>query len=61
MKQKLFSQIIDDDSGGATLEIVIITAVLIAIALLFNDSLRSYAKKIFDAVFTDQVLDKIQY
>lgn len=52
--------ILYDEQAGATLEVVIVTAVLIAISLLFNDKLREYAKSLFDAVFNNSIIDRIQ-
>ncbi|NLZ70192.1 MAG: hypothetical protein GX907_02515 [Clostridiaceae bacterium] len=40
-----------DRSGGATLEVAVVTAVLVAIALIFNQQIREYAKSIFEQVF----------
>lgn len=52
--------VLQDNSGAATLEIVIIIAVLLAIALIFNSELRSFAQSIFDKVFDEQsVLSQI--
>lgn len=41
------------EKGLGTLEVVILIAVLIAIALIFNDSIRSFAQKLFKFVFDD--------
>jgi hypothetical protein len=40
--------------GFGTLEIVIIIAVLLTIALLFRQSITGYAKNLINTVFNDQ-------
>lgn len=50
-----------NQEGGATLEVVIITAVLIALALLFNEQIRNFANQIFQTVFNQSILEKIGY
>lgn len=42
-----------EESGSAVLETVIVIAVIIAIAILFNTQLRAYAEKLINAVFSD--------
>lgn len=55
-----FPSLYYDENGAATLEIVIIIAVLIAIALIFNTQLRNFATSLFNKVFDDNsVLDQI--
>lgn len=49
-----------DERGLGTLEIVILIAVLLAVALLFNDQIRQFADKLFKAVFNDgKVIQKL--
>lgn len=49
-----------DQRGLGTLEIVILIAVLLAVALLFNDQIRQFADKLFKAVFNDgKVIQKL--
>lgn len=44
----------EEEEAAATLEIVIIIAVLLAIALLFNKELRAFAKTLFDKIFNEE-------
>lgn len=42
-------------SGGfGTVEVVLITAVLIALALMFRTAITSYAQKLMDSVFNEE-------
>ena len=50
-----------DDRGMGTLEIVILIAILLAIALIFNEQIHSFSSRLFKAVFDDnRVISKIQ-
>ena len=40
--------------GMGTVEIVIILAILVALALIFRESLMKYAKHVMDFVFNEQ-------
>lgn len=52
--------LLEDRSGASTLEVVVVIAVLLAIALLFNTQIRSFAQSLFSKVFNDsEVLSKI--
>lgn len=46
-------------AGFGTLEVVIIIAVLLAIALIFRKTLTEYASKLIDAVFDESVIDNM--
>lgn len=48
-----------DKEAAATLEVVIISAILVALALIFNDKIREFAKLIFDKMFNKSVIDRI--
>lgn len=60
LKKKLFlcregiTCMSENKDGAATLEVVIIIAVLMAIALIFNTQLRQFAQNLFHKVFDDQ-------
>lgn len=43
--------------GLGTLEIVVITAVLLAIAMLFREQITRFAKELMEKVFSGNVLD----
>ena len=43
--------------GFGTLEVIIIIAVLITIALLFRENIISFAARLIDKVFTSSVID----
>jgi hypothetical protein len=43
--------------GFGTLEVIIIIAVLITIALLFRENIISFANNLIDKVFTSSVID----
>lgn len=42
-----------DEEGSAVLEVVIVIAVLLAVAVLFNNQLRGFADKLFTSVFAE--------
>jgi hypothetical protein len=44
-------------SGFGTLEVIIIIAILITVALLFRDKILEFADKLIRQVFTDSVID----
>jgi hypothetical protein len=43
--------------GFGTLEVIIIIAVLITIALLFRENIIAFANKLIDKVFTSSVIE----
>ena len=49
-------QVMNDERGIGTLEIVIIIAVLLAVALLFRESLMAFASNLISKVFDDGIL-----
>ncbi len=50
-----------DNRGMGTLEVVILVAVLLAIALIFNEQIRSFSSRLFKAVFDDSsIISKIK-
>lgn len=51
-----FKRLICDEEGSAILEAVIVIAVVIAIALLFNTQIREFAQKLFTSVFQNNSL-----
>lgn len=56
-----FKEKFKDDRGLGTLEIVIIIAVLMALAITFKDQIVAFSTKLFDAVFDNSVIDNISY
>lgn len=42
-----FNQFLNDEDGINTIEIVVLVAILIGLAILFKDSIFKYAKEIF--------------
>lgn len=42
-----------DEKGSVVLEAVIVIAVVLAIALIFNTQIKAFADKLFTAVFSD--------
>ncbi|MGI6545173.1 MAG: Flp1 family type IVb pilin [Fastidiosipilaceae bacterium] len=53
-------KLLADKRGMGTLEVVILIAVLIAIALIFNTAMRKFSNNIFKKVFDDKaVIDQI--
>lgn len=57
-KERLQSKV-QEKSGLGTLEIVIIIAVLLSVALLFRDQLTDFANELMGKVFDGSVLDRI--
>jgi Flp pilus assembly pilin Flp len=47
---QLFIDFLKDEDGISTVEIVVIIAILVGIALLFKDSILSFVKKIISNV-----------
>lgn len=45
--------------GFGTLEVVLIIAVLIAIALIFRESIMNFANNLIDSVFDQSIIDSI--
>lgn len=43
-------------SGIGTVEVVILIAVLVGIALIFRDQLTDYARRIMEVVFNDDIV-----
>lgn len=43
-----------EEKGSQVLEIVIVIAVLLAVALVFNKELKAFADKLFGVVFSDE-------
>ncbi|NLJ94322.1 MAG: hypothetical protein GX326_02330 [Clostridiaceae bacterium] len=60
MNKKL-RQKVKDESGLGTLEIVLIIAVLIAVALIFRQQLTSFANSLIQKVFDHSVIDSVGY
>ena len=53
---------IPDLEGSAVIETVIVLAVIVAIALIFNSQIRSFAGRLFEMVFSDDsVLDALDH
>ena len=51
---KIISKNIDlAEPAMGTLEVVVITGILLAIALIFNKEIRAFADKLFSAIFSD--------
>ena len=46
----MFKQFIYEEDGMATLEILIITGVLISLALLFKDAIGDYFQKVINKI-----------
>ena len=44
--------------GSAVIETVIVLAVIVAIALIFNTQIRSFASRLFDMIFNDDSILK---
>lgn len=50
-----------NESGMGTVEIVIIIAVLVVVALVFKDGITNFVTQIIDNVFNDQaIIDQIK-
>ncbi len=60
LKNRSFKELCKDEHGASTLEVVIVIAVLLAIALIFNTQIREFANQLFDKVFNDSnIIDQI--
>ncbi len=49
----IFQKSAADEKGSAVLEVVIVIAVVLAVALIFNSELRAFANSLFTSVFDD--------
>lgn len=58
LKKKLAEKL-RDTRGLGTLEVVIIIAVLLSVALLFREQLTNFANELMGKVFDGSVLDQI--
>lgn len=56
---KDFQQRLKQPEGLGTLEIVIIIAVLLAVALIFREQITSFASELMSRVFDTSILDEI--
>ncbi|MDO5737838.1 MAG: Flp1 family type IVb pilin [Eubacteriales bacterium] len=56
LKQKLKGR-----EALGTVEVVLIIAVLIAVALIFRKSISEFAKNLMDKVFNHSIIDQISY
>lgn len=61
LKIKNFQQKLQDEQGLGTLEIVLIIAVLVAVALIFRTQLSSFANSLINKVFDYSIIDDISY
>ncbi|MDI9468742.1 MAG: Flp1 family type IVb pilin [Bacillota bacterium] len=52
-KQQRRPGLVKDERGMGTLEVVIIIAALLALAILFNTQIRAFADRAFQLVFND--------
>jgi Flp pilus assembly pilin Flp len=55
----LIKNFIKEEDGMGTVEVVIIVAVLVAIALIFRKAIYSFVKEIIGKIFTDGVKDDV--
>jgi hypothetical protein len=51
--KKTVTSLLSGSKGFGTVEIVLITAVLIALAMMFRTAIISYADRLLDSVFTN--------
>ncbi len=51
-----------NNKGMGTVEIVIIIAVLVAVALLFREAITTFVSDVIDSVFNDQeIIDQLTF
>ncbi len=50
---KLFQEFITNEDGLGTIEIVVITAILLSVALLFKEQITGFAEDLMESVFGD--------
>lgn len=56
---KIFKDFLKEEDGLGTVEIVIIIAVLVGIALIFRNAIIDFVRNILSNVFNDTIKDKI--
>lgn len=60
-KENALKKKLQDNSGLGTLEIVLIIAVLVAVALIFRTQLTNFANSLIEKVFDYSIIDGISY
>lgn len=60
-QRRNFSSKLREESGLGTLEIVLIIAVLVGVALLFRKEIEQFANSLVKKVFDDSIINSIQY
>ncbi len=54
-----FKNFLKEEDGLGTVEIVIIVAILVGIALIFRTAIIGFVKTILGQIFNDNVMDKV--
>ena len=54
----IFGELWHDESGISTVEIVIIVAVLVGVALLFRNQITNFVRAATDKVFDPEMIDE---
>jgi Tfp pilus assembly protein FimT len=60
MKQTRLSRLIHSNQGFGTLEMVIIIAVMLTVAMLFRSTLSQYASDLIDTVFDESIIEELE-
>jgi Flp pilus assembly pilin Flp len=55
---KLLKRLWDEESGMGTVEIVIIVAILVGVALLFRSQITNFVQSATDKVFDTDIIDE---
>ncbi|MDD2457734.1 MAG: hypothetical protein PHQ83_04440 [Eubacteriales bacterium] len=60
MKETHLPRLIHSKQGFGTLEMVIIIAVMLTVAMLFRSSLSQYAGDLIDTVFKESIIEELE-
>lgn len=60
MKTIQFNKLVLSKKGFGTLEMVIIIAVMLTVAMLFRSALSQYASDLIDSVFKESIIEELE-
>ncbi len=58
-KYKYYSNLFRSEKGSVVLEVVIVIAIILALALIFNEQITSFATGLFNRIFDISKLDNV--
>lgn len=58
-KYKYYSSVLRNEKGSVVLEVVIVIAIVLALALIFNEQITNFATGLFNRIFDISKLDNV--